>query len=94
MKKSIWIIVIIIVAGIITGGLSVFIKDFSHFDSEEYIRDESKSTNVLVVCYSRNGNTEAMAKEIARQYNAALQFIEADAYSRDREGWRNASRDD
>ena len=93
MKKSIWIIVIILVAGIITSGLSVFIKDFSHFDSEEYIRDKSKAANVLVLCYSRNGNTEAMAKEIARQYNTELQFIEADAYSRDREGWKNASRD-
>jgi flavodoxin len=93
MKKMIWLIVIIIVVGAIVSFSTIMIKDFSYFESEKYARNESKSTNVLVLCYSRNGNTEAMAKEIARRYNAELQFIEAEAYSRDMKGWRNAGRD-
>ncbi len=92
MKKMIWLILIIII-GAISSFLTVLIKDFSHFDSKEYVRDESKATKVLVLCYSRNGNTEVMAKEIAKRYNAELQFIEAKAYSRDFKGWRKAGSD-
>ena len=93
MKKMIWLILIIIVVGAIASFSTIMIKDFSHFNSEEYVRDESKDTKVLVVCYSRNGNTEVMAKEIAKRYNAELQFIEAEAYSRDFKGWRKAGSD-
>ncbi len=92
-KKVGWIIVIIAAVGIIANVSLMIIKDFSHFGSKAFSRDESKATKVLVLCYSRNGNTEAMAKEIAKYYNADLQFIEAKTYSRNFKGWFNAFTD-
>ncbi|MCP4724286.1 MAG: hypothetical protein GY863_04595 [bacterium] len=92
-KRILWITAIILLLGIIISSVSVILKDISHFESVVYVRDESKPTKILVLSYSRNGNTEAMAKEIAKHYNADLIFIEAEAYSRDLKGNRKASND-
>ncbi|MBU8932498.1 MAG: hypothetical protein KOO62_00685 [candidate division Zixibacteria bacterium] len=75
---------------IIASVLSIVIKNFSHFESKPYLRDQGETAQVLVLCYSRNGNTEAMAKEIAKYHDADLKFIEAESYSRDFTGWYNA----
>ena len=52
-----------------------------------------KDSAALVVYYSRSGNTEAMAREVARKYNADIVKIEAPKYSLDFQGWRNAGSD-
>ena len=92
-KKTIWIIAFFIVIGVIASFSSIMIKDFSHFESEEYVRNKSKTTKVLVLCYSRSGNTESMAKEIAKYYNAELKFIETEVYTLNFKGWRRAAVD-
>jgi len=89
----IWIAAIVPLIAIIAVLSLVVIKDFSHFVSEPYSRDEGAKAKALVLCYSRNGNTEAMAKEIARYHKADLKFIEAESYSRDFKGWYNAFMD-
>lgn len=92
-KIMIWIITIIAAAVIIVSVALIIIKDFSNFNSQPYTRNEDKAAKVLVLCYSRNGNTEAMAKEIARYLNTDLRFIGAKAYGRNFRGWYNAFTD-
>ncbi|MCP4703387.1 MAG: hypothetical protein GY865_02155 [candidate division Zixibacteria bacterium] len=94
-KKIIISIILVCTIALITSGLFIFIKDFSHFESKVYSKDTNLTTelNVLVVCYSRNGNTEAMAKVIAEFYNADLRFIESEFYDRDFNGWYKAGTD-
>lgn len=68
-------------------------KDRTYFASDPYARKGDDRSDALVVCYSRSGNTLAMAKEIARYFRAELVSLEAKAYSLDYEGWRNANDD-
>jgi flavodoxin len=68
-------------------------RDRTYFVSAPYSRKGVNLSGVLVVCYSRSGNTLAMAKEIARKYEAELLSLEAPAYSLDFEGWSNARHD-
>ena len=78
-------------------GLAAFvlvqIKDRTYFHSPPYSRDPQKQTGVLVVYYSRSGNTEALAREIARKLEADIIRIESAAYTLDYKGWRRASKD-
>jgi len=68
-------------------------KDRTYFASPPYRRERIGPTNVPVVYHSRSGNTEAMAREIARQHQAEIVALEAEAYSLDFDGWRRARHD-
>ena len=52
--------------------------------------DTQADSNVLVVYFSRSGNTELLAKEIARYYQASLLPLKADAYPMGVQGLFNA----
>ncbi len=93
MKKKILITTIIAFLLAVTVLIIIFIKDISYFESGKYLRDNTKPAKVLVVFYSRSGNTEAMAKTIAKHFNADLKYIDAAAYPRSFNGWRNAASD-
>jgi flavodoxin len=73
-------------------GLTLW-KDRSYFASPPYRRERGGPANVLVLYYSRSGNTEAMAREIARRYQADIVALEAEAYPLDFGGWRRAGHD-
>ena len=90
--------IVILVASLIVAALAgsftfVLIKDRTYFHSPPYTQKKTGPTDVLVVYYSRSGNTEAMAKEIARKFEADLVRIESEKYSLDYKGWRHANRD-
>lgn len=89
---------ILLVAGLIAAALAasfilVLVKDRTYFHSPPYTKEKTGATDVLVVYYSRSGNTEAMAREIARKFKADIVKIKADKYTLDYEGWRHAGRD-
>ena len=84
------IVVVVIFAA---GFVFMLWKDRTWFASAPYERKGDDPSDVLVVCYSRSGNTLAMAKEIARSFDARLVSLEAKAYSLDLEGWSNARHD-
>ena len=52
--------------------------------------DTQAESKVLVVYFSRSGNTELLAKEIARYYQASLLPLKADAYPMGAGGLFNA----
>ncbi|WP_210413730.1 flavodoxin family protein [Leptospira ilyithenensis] len=97
-----YIIMFEIVLGIIT--LSVVINLTSVIQIEKYQlnkneklisnypKNESSST-ILVVYFSRSGNTELMALEIAKIKNAHVLRIDADEYKIGFLGWLNAMKD-
>ena len=89
------ILAIISVAALL--GVAAFvlvqIKDRTYFHSPPYAPGPQKRATVLVVYYSRSGNTEALAREIARKLAADVIRIESAAYSLDYKGWRRASKD-
>jgi flavodoxin len=95
-KKSrrifLFIIIVAALAGIAAFVL-VQIKDRTYFHSPPYAPNPEKPANVLVVYYSRSGNTEALAREIARKLEADIVRIESGTYSLDFKGWRKASKD-
>ena len=68
----------------------MFWKDRTYHQSEPYHRESDQPADVLVLYYSRSGNTEAMAREIARTFQADIRYLDAEAYSLDYQGWRNA----
>jgi flavodoxin len=68
-------------------------KDRTYFASPPYRRERTGPSTVLVLYYSRSGNTEAMAREIARRYQAEIVALEAEAYSLDFDGWRRVRHD-
>jgi len=65
----------------------------SWVESPFYIRDKTKPTRVLVVVFSRTGNTFAAAKEAARYFNADLLPIKAPQYDLSLNGQMRASTD-
>ncbi len=88
----IWIVTFIAIV-IVAGLILVIVKDRTYFHSPPYTKKSSKPSKVLVVYYSRSGNTEAMAREIARKFDSDIIKIEAEKYSLDFQGWRNAGND-
>ena len=88
----IWIVIFMVTCGV-AGFLLVIVKDRTYFHSPPYTKTPGKSSDVLVVYYSRSGNTEAMAREIARKFDADIIKIEAEKYPLDLQGWRNAGND-
>jgi len=97
MKKKIRSIFLLIIFVAALAGIAAFvlvlIKDRTYFHSPPYAPDSEKPANVLVVYYSRSGNTEALAREIARKLAADIVRIESATYSLDYKGWRQASKD-
>ena len=71
----------------------VQVKDRTYFHSPHYGPGGNRDSGVLVIYYSRSGNTEAMAREVARKFDADIIKIEAKRYSLDFKGWRNANND-
>jgi len=67
--------------------------DRKYFYSKPYKRKEGLPTDVLVLYYSRSGNTEAMAREIARRFQADIIKLTAGSYTLDFQGWVNANID-
>jgi len=97
MKAKKRMIFICTVAFIIVVAIASFVlvqvKDRTYFHSPPYTPNHNKASDVLVVYYSRSGNTEAMAREVARKFNADIVKIEAEKYALDYQGWRNAAND-
>ena len=91
--KVIILIASLIVAAFAVSFTFVLIKDRTYFHSPPYTQKKTGSTDVLVVYYSRSGNTEAMAREIARKFEADIVRIESGKYTLDYKGWRHANRD-
>ncbi len=92
-RKVILLIVCLVVAVLAASFTLVLVKDRTYFHSPPYTQGKTRSTDVLVVYYSRSGNTEAMAREIARKFKADIVKIESDKYTLDYNGWRHANAD-
>ena len=92
-RKIIILAVCIVAVAFIASFVLVQVKDRTYFHSPPYSPKQDKDSTVLVVYYSRSGNTEAMAREVARKFNADIVKIEAERYSLDYQGWRNAAND-
>ena len=92
-RMTIILAVCIVAVVLIASILLVQIKDRTYFHSPPYSPKQDKDSTVLVVYYSRSGNTEAMAREVARKFNADIVKIEAERYPLDYQGWRNAAND-
>lgn len=93
-KRRIIIFAIFFVAALfIASFILVQIKDRTYFHSAHYTPKRDKASEVLVVYYSRSGNTEAMAREIAQRLQADIIKLETKLYSLDFKGWFKANRD-
>ena len=93
-KNKVYIsIAISLVIVAIASFVLIQIKDRTYFHSPPYTQKENGSTKTLVVYYSRSGNTEALAREIARGVGADIVQIRADKYGLDFKGWRAANKD-
>jgi flavodoxin len=77
------------------GGAAVALmlwKDRTYVSSEPYAPRGEPNRKVAVVYYSRSGHSEAVAREIARAFNAPIARIDAE-YPRNVAGQRKAVRD-
>ncbi|MCP4581441.1 MAG: flavodoxin/nitric oxide synthase [candidate division Zixibacteria bacterium] len=93
-RKRLIIVVLLVAAVLSIAALAlVIIKDRTYFHSPSYSPDKSIETDILVVYYSRSGNTEAMAREIARKMKADIIKIESESYGLDFKGWFDAAND-
>lgn len=72
--------------------VTMAVKDRRYVSSEPYAPRGEPEREVAVVYYSRSGHTEAVAREIARTFNAPIAAIDAD-YPRDFGGQSKAVRD-
>ncbi len=85
--------ILLFVVAAIAAVAFVQIKDRTYFHSAPYTPKRDKASEVLVVYYSRSGNTEAMAREIARRLQADILRIETKPYTLDFKGWLQANGD-
>lgn len=90
--KGIVILIVLSVAAGLVGFACMLYFDRTYFNSPPYLATKD-SSDVLVVYYSRSGNTEALARAIAKEYNADILKLTEDQYSLDYWGWRNATND-
>jgi len=67
--------------------------DRKYFYTKPYRRKDNLPADVLVLYYSRSGNTEAMAREIARRFQTDIIKLTAESYTLDFSGWINANVD-
>ena len=94
-KRRIVFFVLLGLAALISASIAlIFIKDRTYFHSPPYTYKEGgEPTDTLIVYYSRSGNTEALAREIARGVGADIIQLRADKYGLDFKGWRAANKD-
>lgn len=86
------LMILVVVSFLAVSGFMLW-KDWSYFESEPYQRNADFPANVLVLYYTRSGKTEAMAREIARKFQADIVNIKAETYSQGVSGILNANRD-
>lgn len=88
----------LILSGVAAGGLGIAaftimtVKDRTYVPSADYVPVADASREIAVVYYSRSGHSEAVAREVARMFNAPIARIDAD-YPRDLAGQRKAISD-
>lgn len=92
-RRALIVAAVFIVVAAIASFVLVQVKDRTYFHSPPYTPKQNDTSDVLVIYYSRSGNTEAMAREVARKFNADIVKIEAERYSLDYQGWRYAAND-
>ena len=92
-RRMLMVAAVIIIVVAIAAFVLIQVKDRTYFHSPPYSPKQDKESTALVVYYSRSGNTEAMAREVARKFNADIVKIEAERYPLDYQGWRNAAND-
>ena len=68
------------------------VKDQTYIPSAPYEPQGALNSEIAVVYYSRSGHSEAVAREVARKFNAPIARIDAD-YPRDFSGQRKAVSD-
>ncbi len=69
-KRNVLIVAVVFIAvAAVASFVFVQIKDRTYFHSPPYTPKQNAASDVLVIYYSRSGNTEAMAREIARKFN-------------------------
>lgn len=86
----------ILIAVIVTIGVAAFtwmtVQDRTYVASMWYAPRAAPNPNVAVIYYSRSGHSEAVARYVARQFNAPIAKIEAD-YPLDLSGQQKAIED-
>lgn len=95
-RKMVYLIPGLIFLAILIPIITVIGIEFYQFNrNKKLLQDIERHSNAstLVVYFSRSGNTELMANEIARIKNADLLTIEAEEYKIGFKGWINALSD-
>jgi flavodoxin len=96
MKKKMLfgIFIVLIIIGVVAIASFSFMlyKDRTYFHSPPYSH-ENGTSDILVVYYSRSGNTEAFARAIAKELEADILRITENRYTLDINGWQNAASD-
>jgi flavodoxin len=88
----------LILSALAVGGLGaaaftvMTVKDRTYVPSADYVPEGNANRETAVVYYSRSGHSEAVAREVARTFNAPIARIDAD-YPRDLLGQRKAVSD-
>jgi len=85
----------LILSALAVGGLGAVsftvmaVKDRTYVPSADYVPEGNANCEIAVVYYSRSGHSEAVAREVARTFNAPIARIDAD-YPRGLTGQRKA----
>jgi flavodoxin len=89
-----YILLLVVAAGVV--GLGAFtvmaVKDQTYVPSDAYAPADKPNSEVAVVYYSRSGHSEAVAREVARAFNAPIARITAE-YALDFSGQAKAVSD-
>ncbi len=93
LKRNIKIIAFLIFVVMCTIFIYYYHVQTTWVDSKLYERIKTSPANVLVVVYSRTGNTAGVATTIARHFDADILPIKAPQYGLTTEGQMLASRD-
>jgi flavodoxin len=75
-KLSLFVAAVVLVG--ITAFVAMAVKDQSYVPSPPYAPAGEPNRNVAVVYYSRSGHSEAVAREVARTFNAPIARITSD----------------
>lgn len=97
MRRLLWILLGVTTLAVIVGIVFIIETEKAQFQNNaelvQYEPVDNPDSKVLVVYFSRSGNTELMAMEIAKQYQASLVRLEAEDYHIGFRGWLNAMKD-
>lgn len=100
MKKMYWIIIIIFGVLIVTGAIfATFVVQIENKQCQENSKRkntehlESNKSKTLVVYFSRSGNTELVALQIAKKFKAEIVKLVAEDYEIGFFGWLNSLKD-